>query len=57
MIDVTGTIYTEKPSRQYAEVLFERNMDEIPLRYSEPIKIEFGEMLKVQSLWSGSERS
>ena len=30
VIDVTGTKYTEKPSRQYAEVLFQRNMAEIP---------------------------
>ncbi len=30
VVDVTGTRYTEKPSRQYAEVLFQRNMTEIP---------------------------
>lgn len=29
VIDVTGTRYTEKPSRQYAEALFQRNMTEI----------------------------
>jgi hypothetical protein len=30
VVDVTGPIYTEKKTRQYAELVFERNMKEIP---------------------------
>ena len=30
VIDVTGSRYAEKPSRQYAELVFQRNMGEIP---------------------------
>jgi len=31
VIDVTASKYVEKPSRQYAELVFQRNMREIPL--------------------------